>query len=499
MNKQSFEPYYKNLSENDAMNSGYFVPTHDKIDWEQHVNLPCTPINFLKQVTNTHNPAIIISTGAHCPLHDGHISIMKSAKDAVENAGYTVIGGYLSPGHDEYINEKLGDNGLNISRRMEWANNMLKADQSLSWIKLDPWEGVFAPGAVNFTSVVHRLQLYINKFYISANVKIFFACGDDNARFLIPFKNTEIGTIVVKRPGYEEIRNNFENNICINVIFTNNTINTSSTDIRKTYKYKKFKEDQQDIQAYARMHWCNDERQTLKILKKYYSHVWVQDYDDQVQDWKEQKTIALPIINLDEETDHGIKLNISREYDLFGQYKIGYTNRPGYDTINNQINKIVKDNNLTECYLFDDDIFTGNTMDYIQEKLRNTNNVSVKGRLSFISGSSDNHEVVDIKDFIFGYNKSSGLVTKIDGELVRVPYIYPFVDPSARASIKEPLSFSCEMWLNSMNYYQTDKTIISDRDDLLFLTKLGFKHTDTLYDVCAYYFIFLMRLQLFFN
>ena len=489
--KLKHEPFYNQLSMEQALASGYFIPKHDKINWIEHITLPCTPINFLESSFESENPAIIIATGALCPMHEGHLHMMINAKAAVEEKGYKVIGGYLSPGHDEYIKEKTGDNWMPIHDRLRWANDLIK-DQE--WLAIDPWEGVFAPGAVNFTSVVYRLQQYIKKFYKhSKKVKIFFVCGADNARFMVPFENTEIGTVIIQRPKYNDIYTTYKKD-SDNVIFGYGHIDMSSTEIRKTQKYKNFRSTKIK-QVYVRIHWNNIEKNVIVELRKWFSIVWPQDWDEQKRDFKANNRITKPIINLDSETDHGLKLDISRLYDLFGQKKIGYTHRPGTYPLMKQIKNMLLKDYFKECYLFDDDIYTGATMDLV-EGLLNERGVKVLGRLSFISGSLKDKEVLDAKDFLIGYCEG-GLVSQLDNnstELIRVPYMYPFVDPSTRASITDPLQFSINMWKLNMDYWKDKEANIETCRQYHFLIKLGFSRQETLYDVSKYYHDFLTKL-----
>lgn len=491
LDKLHNEPFFKDLSHEDAIAGGYFTPTHEKINWNQHINIPCTPINFLAEASNEDKPVVLISTGAHCPLHNGHISIMESARDAVEEKGYKVIGGYLSSGHDQYIKEKTGSDWMPIHDRLKWANELLTQD----WLAMDPWEGVFAPGAVNFTSVVYRLQEYIKRFYIYAsNVKIFFVCGDDNARFLIPFENTEIGIVIAQRPGYNEIRSIFEERASDekDIIFCYSDINTSSTEIRKQSKYRKYK-NRKEIQAYARLYDSKIEEEVLNILRNYYSQVWPKFVEDQTEDIQEYTKFKHPVINMDVETNFGNKLDISRLYDNFGQKQLGYTHRPGSKILPEQFLKFFREG-IRKCYLFDDDIYTGNTMRYVEKQLK-MYFIDVVGKISFAAGNTPDHDIVDIKDFLLMYN-DGGLVTKIKGDLVRVPYIYPFVDPCARASIQDPLQFSIDMWKKSMRlYYRLNPIYLRDNLQYNFLTKLGFKSDNTLYDVCEYYYKLLTNIK----
>lgn len=487
--KVSFEPYYNKLTEEDALASGYFIPKHGPIDWKKHVNIPCTPINFLAPLKSEDKPAIIISTGAMCPLHEGHIDMMVDAAYAVNNIGYRVIGGYLSPGHDDYIKEKTGDNWMPIHDRLRWANDMIK---HISWLTLDPWEGVFAPGSVNFTSVVYRLQKYIKKFYKSSkDVKIFFVCGGDNARFVVPFENTDIGCVVVSRPGYEHISKQYANKKSENIIFVYGNNEQSSTNIRKTKEYKEFSKVKQK-QVHVRLVQSNWEKRVVKELQNWFSHVWPENLAQQMRDF-DNNNITGTIINLDLETHHGRKLDVSRLFDLYGQKKIGFTHRPNSKPIDKQIDNLLVKQYFDKCYLFDDDIYSGATMDYI-EGLLNKRGISVLGRISFISGALRDKEVLDAKDFLFGYG-DGGLIVNFDKSLVRVPYMYPFVCPATRASITDPLQFSINMWKLNMELWKHIDTTIGTVESLQYLLKLGHKRGDTIYNVCKYYHDLLMEMK----
>lgn len=491
MKKLRFEPYYKNLDADTALKCGYFSPTHNAIDWKKHVNIPCTPINFLEQSNDSDFPAIIIGTGALCPMHKGHVDMMYRAKDVLLERGYKVIGGYISPGHDEYIKQKTGDNWMPIHRRIQWANDLLNESQDHSWLAIDPWEGVYAPGAVNFTSVVYRLQQYVKKFYRQAkNVKIFFVCGADNARFVVPFENSNIGCVVVGRPGYDEILQSYEHKECDSILFTTGDNSYNSTAIRKTDKYREFN-TQKIKQAYLRIHWNHWEKNVLVELKKWFSHVWTEDFEDQVKEFKSNK-ITDTIINLDTETHHGRKLDVSRLFDLHGQKKLGYTHRPKKLPIRKQIELMLIAKHFNKCYLFDDDIFSGSTMNYIENILKEYG-VSVIGRMSFISGSLNDKEVLDAKDFLVAY-EDGGLISNMNGKLVRLPYMYPFVCPATRASISDPIQFSINMWELNMEMWKDKEATIQSCENYQFLTKLGHKHTTTIYEMCKYYRDFLREI-----
>lgn len=488
--KLKFEPYYNTLTEHEALEHGYFYPKHNKIDWKTNANILCTPLNFLSKA-EVKNPVVLISTGALCPLHQGHVDMMIEAKNQLTLQGYDVIGGYLSPGHDEYIKDKVGDNWMPIHHRIKWASDMIKQH---TWLSIDPWEGVFAPGAVNFTTVVHRLELYLKKHFKSkVQPKIFFVCGGDNARFIKPFIGTNVGCVVVKRPGYHAQFDHFLPLASKSIIFTKGQNELSSTIVRKSKDYIGFKK-QLKKQLYFRLNDTEVESKVLIELQKHFSVVWPQYIESQrIMFENITNDLKVIVLNLDADTYNYNSLEISRLYDLFGHKKLGYTSRNKKNPIDKQIKTFIKNNWQQECYLFDDDICTGSTMDFVESKLKEFG-IKVLGRTSFISGQSIEKEVLDSKDFILGF-ENGGLMTEYNNQLIRIPYIYPFVCPYNRASINNPLDFSIAIWQINLDFWKYSKTTINNIKNLNFLTKLGFKNDTLIKDVCAYYLLFLKNIK----
>lgn len=87
----------------------FFDSTPDDETHIQDSKFFCTPVHKLQTTKfNVEKPVILLSTGSFSPLHDGHIHMMERAKEILESKGYSVVGGYLSPSHDEYVSSKDG-------------------------------------------------------------------------------------------------------------------------------------------------------------------------------------------------------------------------------------------------------------------------------------------------------------------------------------------------------------------------------------------------------
>lgn len=491
-----YNAIYKETNSFDLIDEGgFFFDNNDTpINWKEHVNLLCTPINFLKPDPNEFDPCkkcVLISTGAFSPLHDGHIEMMVSAKKTMQENGWHVLGGYLSPGHDEYIKQKTGNDWIPIHDRIAYANDQIK---QYDWLAIDPWEGVFAPGAVNFTSVVYRLSMYLKKHF-SEDVSIFFVCGADNARFSLAFKNyrdtLEFGTVVINRPNYADRINKYETDENTNTYFGFGNNHMSSTQLRK----EGFKMHEKPTQLYFRHFWNHFEK-SLKIpLKKQFKFVWSLDIKEQNERRRELHLNIEDdqIVNLDIESDFGSKIDMSRLYDLYGQKQLGYTQRPETKlSIEDQIKRLkLKDK---EVYLFDDDICSGKTMQFVENLLQD-NGYTVKGKFSYIT-SNENTEILDAKDFIIGID--GGLVVNYNKKPIRVPYIYPFVCPTTRANISDPLEFSIDIWKMNMHKHEKE-TVYLSQVNMQWTYKIGFNKNSTVYDFCKYYYEFLTDLKKHYN
>ncbi|CAF1404406.1 unnamed protein product [Rotaria sordida] len=84
--------------------------------------------NLNKSKSNKEN-IILISTGAMNPIHRCHISNMIKTKQYLENIhDYNVIAGYISPTHDEYVQEKLGNYFIPSHHRINMCQKAIQEE-----------------------------------------------------------------------------------------------------------------------------------------------------------------------------------------------------------------------------------------------------------------------------------------------------------------------------------------------------------------------------------
>jgi hypothetical protein len=463
------DPYYKPLFEKYGMDfiiqAGYFESA--EVNYEESLKILCTPINHIKQPT-TNKHCILVSTGAMCPIHDGHIEMLINAKDKLEDEGYEVLGGYIAPDHISHIHHKgITKNALSTAERNLLVSKKIWEHKLEDWLSLDPWLGTFNSLDLNFTVEMYRLELYI-KQYLGIETEFCYVCGSDRFEFSNTFIEKGL-CCVVDRPMWPGI---IENNP--RLFYVEGYSWESSTAIREEMEYEVSKSD-----VKVRI----DETPTFPYYKEYFSRVEFVDIKEQRQKFFDVEFKSTnDIISLDPLICNNYYLQVSREFDLFGHMKLGY-----YTNEHN-----LPEPGIFNCTLYDDDIYTGGTMKFASDYLKKEHDIIIDHFFSF--NISQGEEILDNRDFVIFDNAYNGLVIKMNDEHFRVPYVYPFVDPRMRCSILDPLQFSIEVWKFNCTIHQYDDTILSECYQNSIFNKF-FDGNTKLYDICKFYLNFLEDLK----
>lgn len=88
--------------------------------------------------------AVLLLTGALNPVHVGHLQSLEYARDALEESGITVLGGFLSPSHDSYVKPKMArgkERWWDATRRTEACDAAVYNSQ---WLHVGRWESLGA-------------------------------------------------------------------------------------------------------------------------------------------------------------------------------------------------------------------------------------------------------------------------------------------------------------------------------------------------------------------
>ena len=474
----------------------------DDIDWM------CTPVDKLKKrLSQNHSgkKLVLLSTGSLSPIHRGHIQIMEEAKIFFETQGANVLGGYLSTGHEEYIDSKLGEAALSTAHRLLLCAKSL---QNSDWLMLDPWEAVARKIAVNFTDVFCRLEAYLHH-HISPELELVYVCGGDNAGFALSFLQKG-SCAVVHRPEYTEKFEKYKQHSLLTnhpaIFFIGGDDEASSTRIRagefhflpenlresdlseQTWNEIQLRVEKADVVQdwnNASTKWSSFQETIMEIFQKY-TTAKISTHQAPLP------SSSLPIISLDSLAAAPIQLSVSRVFELGGYDLIGYAPRPESISLTEQIARIPDGS----YQLHDDDQMTGGTLHFIRSILPpriQINEVSVGQK-----GAERRAEIVDSRDFLLGA-RYAGLVLKMPtGLLVRLPYCFPYVDPYARAGIsaRECLRFSIAIWKANAVFFAELGLQLSDfhPSQQQFFTSLGFTQQTPILDIIHWH---LRRLQTF--
>eukprot|EP00811_Abedinium_folium_P033655 NODE_6602_length_1656_cov_6.485939.p1 GENE.NODE_6602_length_1656_cov_6.485939~~NODE_6602_length_1656_cov_6.485939.p1 ORF type:complete len:439 (+),score=129.48 NODE_6602_length_1656_cov_6.485939:84-1319(+) len=160
--------------------------------------------------------AVVLTTGGMNPLHRGHVQLLHQARWRLEAEGYGIVGMWLSPSHDTYLQRKaqaLRTIGLSAPFRLELARRAVMSDQ---FVAIGNWgASPERSGWPDFPVVAKALQDALGEMkeghVLRANrpggeVQVFYACGTDVAQKCNLYKRSiqpkkSIGVVVVPRAG----------------------------------------------------------------------------------------------------------------------------------------------------------------------------------------------------------------------------------------------------------------------------------------------------------
>eukprot|EP00966_Prymnesium_polylepis_P274740 6347604-Prymnesium_polylepis.1 len=100
------------------------------------------PINKLDlaRAAGPKGSAVLLTTGAMNPAHRGHSAMLHQARSRLEADGIAVLGAFVSPSHDAYVQPKaasLSTIGLSSALRLQAAQRTVADDPLVS---VGAWE-----------------------------------------------------------------------------------------------------------------------------------------------------------------------------------------------------------------------------------------------------------------------------------------------------------------------------------------------------------------------
>lgn len=476
---------------------------------------------------------VLMTTGAMSPVHDGHIALLELAKKELEKQGMHVIGGYLSPDHDVYVNQKKGQEAiLGIERLKLCEQAVSKSD----WLAVDPWQIYCHSTAINFTTVVERMSSYI-AFHIHSHhpIHVIYVVGGDNARLALSFiKRGQC--IVVPRVGFEEELNKISTHPLIKnnekIIFSsldNKPPGFSSTEMIKqkknlssiSYKKKRIQLLIRDEEEWAVAPWykkvnpdiLKENRRVfleglVALLKKSY-----EEYDllgiklIKLKEQIEKITKDLSgksVLSLDPCIEGDVNLKISRCYPVgSSDSEPLFVTRPGSPELTSQLASL----STGDYVLLDDDLSTGKTLNYVLNilagycSIKQVYTSSNLGEMDKKINEEICYELCDSRDFLLGARDAGLVISLPNHTIARAPYIMPYVRPAIRLSmpISQEFLFSKNVWQLNKDFFKNIKTPLhigdmSDSSKQL-AHYLGFQDNVLIEDLCQWHINFFEEIE----
>lgn len=179
------------------------------------------------------------------------------------------------------------------------------------------------------------------------------------------------------------------------------------------------------------------------------------------------ESLGVQALTLDSyDTTGALPLRVSRHFSKGGVDQLVIGERPGSASLTEQLDKLAT---AEPVALLEDDMFTGGTAKHVIELMQDKGFSILKfipglqvSAIKEISGvpiepleqfdSSEVLDVVDPRDFLFGL-KDAGLTINDNGFLYRAPYIIPWVDVSARASIPTGVAEAFSRDMTELNHW----------------------------------------------
>lgn len=455
-----------------AFEAGFFLDADpedaalDDSDWL------CTPRP--KLAVHGERPVVLLATGGFCPVHAGHLAMMESAKLAAEKAGETVIGGYLSPGHDAYLQLKCGAAAIPTHVRLRQCAEAVAAS---AWLCVDPWEAMYRRVAVNYTDVVARLSTYLTA-RVDPRIAVRFVCGADNARFALAFSESG-GCIVVGRPNDHAEFDKWQARLSgsSRILWVQGDNRTASRHLRAgpwparaAARLVARCEDARAVRTLGLASFAAFQQQLLEILGRYATVRSVIMRDDGAQP---------NVISMDAMLAQAHTLAISRCYALGGYESRGHVARPGTPSIAAQLAAIPNGSYV----LRDDDCVTGSSFAAARHALGDR--VQITDTAVAVTHDAD-EDVVDTRDFLLGADHGGLVIELPNGTLGRAPYLLPYVDPAVRASISASHAFSLEVWELNRRFFSATDLRVRDLPEPA-RASLDFDDDARLSDICAWH------------
>ncbi|MEZ4384885.1 MAG: hypothetical protein R3A79_26375, partial [Nannocystaceae bacterium] len=431
-------------------------------------------------------PAVLVTTGAFCPIHRGHLEMMELARAALEARGAAVLGGYISVSHDAYVLKKCGAEAPVAGERLAMCEAAVAASD---WLMVDPWEALSCPRAVNFTDVVRRLEGYLNAHLRTAPpIEVVYVFGSDNAEFALAFA-ARGRCVCVPRPGEAAALERMREHPALKgnprvILGERPAPALASARVRAgddaglsppvRALWRRAQVDDagpplrlfiRDERAWAIAPWlAGRDRAALTEARRRHLdglrgalleafaaagralEIEALDLDTQAESLRALRAEG-PVLSLDPCLPGDLDLEVSRCFELAVDVsRPGLVARPGAPPIAAQLAALPRAS--PPVILFDDDRVTGRTLAEVERLVGERLTIRRAVALCAAPADASRRELCDARDLLPGARAGGLVVALPDGALARAPYLLPYVRPSARIQLPRAaeVRFSATLW-----------------------------------------------------
>lgn len=165
-------------------------------------------VDRMRQMHSIGPCVALVAMGSYAPAHEGHVSMMEAADDAIRAEGDTPIAAVFSLHSAEHVRAKIlptrPDAPIATETRLMEARQVV-GDRLASGTPafIDTWDATMPGGPRSFTDVMRRLANTLASFEFR-NVTPIAVFGSDNAVSMRAFARYG-RCICVERPGHESI------------------------------------------------------------------------------------------------------------------------------------------------------------------------------------------------------------------------------------------------------------------------------------------------------
>lgn len=166
-----------------------------------------TPIAIVAQNLEKYKTAkekiVLLSTGSYNPIHRKHIDVFVQAKKLLEQQNCAVLGAYISPSHDSYVEGKLGKYAMPKDDRFKMIQDSIADSNNGDWLVLDKYE-CENTHFEDFPYVTKSLRAYLQQQFPKDSFRVMYLCGADHfakCGGLGSMRTAQGGVCVLARPG----------------------------------------------------------------------------------------------------------------------------------------------------------------------------------------------------------------------------------------------------------------------------------------------------------